>query len=200
VKNTLAPSLAMWFATFIKVKPVVGDLTINAGSCNLLSLPRTTVKNADLVIFSLGQPSGQPSVIAYAAACRQDAKGRAVAGIINWCPKFLKETATDPAKIDYWQSVMVSRHELLHVLAFSPNLYDLFINPTTEQRLGSANVVAKPTVNGKTLTVIKTVPVRARGLFCFVLFLFLFFIVLNRLSNDSRKSLPRHESISVAQR
>ena len=80
IKNTLAPSLTAWFADFIKVKRVVGDLNIRSGPCVTSSIAATTVKDADLVIFSFANPSGQPSVLAYAAACRFDQKGRSIAG------------------------------------------------------------------------------------------------------------------------
>jgi hypothetical protein len=60
----------------------------------------------DLVIFTLGQPSGQPSVIAYAGACRLAQNGRAVAGTINWCPKFIYTNETAPTTNLYWQGQM----------------------------------------------------------------------------------------------
>lgn len=53
------------------------------GCSSTLNVPDASHDNTDLVIYTVGGPSGQPSVIAYATACRRDQKGRPVVGMVS---------------------------------------------------------------------------------------------------------------------
>ena len=162
--NTLAPSLVTWVRDFLRTKPVSGDLRVSGGTCLAqLSLPTRNVANADLAVFVTGWPAGRPSILAFAAACRRDGKGRPTAGMINWAPRHLDPSATSATQLDFWRSIMVARHELLHVLAFTPSSYDRFVNPATEAPLGASNVVTSFSRNGKSIVAIRTPKVVAEA-------------------------------------
>ena len=108
------------------------------------------VSNVDFILYVSARDSECPATsnsgvatLAFAGACQmEEALDRPVAGYINFCPAGFTDTSN---KFLF----SVTKHEILHTLAFARSLFPFWRDPQGRprtQRTGSANF--PPIVNG----------------------------------------------------
>lgn len=91
------------------------------------------VTNADYILYVTAEQSACPSagpgsqVVAFALACQTEAtQDRPVAGAVNFCPDGLQGRDSEFA-------FALTKHEVLHALAFTRSLFSLWRNPTNNE-------------------------------------------------------------------
>eukprot|EP01084_Bolivina_argentea_P107899 192868_1 len=91
------------------------------GFSKLFAPGGTGIKNTDLIIYvTYSNEYCSNQTLAYALPCSVDQIGRPIAGSINFCSSVLSDE-------NYWKfDVMVTLHELTHILIFTPTLWDKF--------------------------------------------------------------------------
>ncbi|XP_069798641.1 ciliated left-right organizer metallopeptidase [Narcine bancroftii] len=79
------------------------------------------VPGADFILYpkaaNTHKCQSEPSVMAYAASCKQDQFGRPIAGSITFCQTHILQTASQQ------RITLTTIHELLHILGFSKGLF-----------------------------------------------------------------------------
>jgi len=162
--DRIVPDAKAWVERTVKVIPVEGNLVLNNKRCYKADFPASTtttgITNTDLAIVATATDDGQQAS-AWGTACKQDSvTHRPIAGQINFLPNSVEQ--------DYDLMLAVTIHEITHVLVFSTNLMDDFIDPQTNERLGIDTFVKDSVVNGRTRSQITlpTVVAKARQHFC----------------------------------
>jgi leishmanolysin len=143
--NTLLPELQNILSQLLTViKPVV-KINFAAGArCNTgiggVPIPPTIISSGqtdDLLLIFTARPSTNVGTIATASNCFLDTTtSRPTSAQINIDPDYFLRRQT------YNDNKGTLLHEVTHALGFSSGLFGAFINPTTNQPLGSSNVVA----------------------------------------------------------
>ncbi|GAQ86824.1 Leishmanolysin-like peptidase [Klebsormidium nitens] len=96
------------------------------------------VKNADLIVYitSKATPECGASTAAHAGACMFDPDtDRPLAGNINFCPGYFSETDSNNPDGE----LMITLHEMTHVLAFSDSLFPYFRDENGDPRVPRAD-------------------------------------------------------------
>lgn len=140
LESTVLPQATSWLQLAYSVKRIVGNLVMTQTQCSANSKPlfvpatyRTTgAAGTDLLLFVSARPASS-SILAYAAACEIDGKGRPIAGHINFNPFWLR-TDIDSTALVYrtHEIVLTAIHEIHHVLGFDTTAMTRFIDPVTE--------------------------------------------------------------------
>ncbi|XP_072357664.1 ciliated left-right organizer metallopeptidase isoform X3 [Scyliorhinus torazame] len=93
------------------------------------------VPNADLILYIKAADTSkcrkERSVIAYAAYCKLDQNGRPIAGAVTFCHSRLRGSA-----FDHRRTMLTTVHELLHVLGFSKDLYNTWLDCASAPSIG----------------------------------------------------------------
>mmetsp|Transcript_21242 Transcript_21242/g.59060 ORF Transcript_21242/g.59060 Transcript_21242/m.59060 type:complete len:657 (-) Transcript_21242:36-2006(-) len=104
------------------------------------------VPDTDIIMYVSAKdvPDCQQGTAAYAGACEMDpVTSRPIAGYVNICPGALvwasQGAQFSQKEADVMLQVLV--HEMLHVLFFSDNLYNLFVDAATGRRLSREEVL-----------------------------------------------------------
>lgn len=80
--------------------------------------------DTDIVLYLKAEHTdacNSQQIFAYAATCQLDQFNRPIAGLINFCPNYLKDGFYDEKEF-----ILVALHEIFHILGFSQNLFDKF--------------------------------------------------------------------------
>ncbi|XP_038644102.1 leishmanolysin-like peptidase 2 [Scyliorhinus canicula] len=93
------------------------------------------VPEADLILYIKAADTSkcrkERSVIAYAAYCKLDQNGRPIAGAVTFCHSRLRGSA-----FDHRRTMLTTVHELLHVLGFSKDLYNTWLDCSSAPSIG----------------------------------------------------------------
>uniref|UniRef100_UPI00358FF92B ciliated left-right organizer metallopeptidase n=1 Tax=Myxine glutinosa TaxID=7769 RepID=UPI00358FF92B len=91
------------------------------------------VPEADFVLYVqvAERPRCHTGIIAYGGFCQVDQNNRPIAGAINFCPNMLRS-----AVYDRQQMLMMTTHELIHVLGFSKDLFSKWSDCSMSDVLG----------------------------------------------------------------
>lgn len=141
------------FKEIIKAKQLSDKLALGKTECDSSIEYSDIVKNtgvdAHMIIFPFIDSDENGNVLAYASACLQ-IKRRPIAGFIGFPIKALGFSA------DNWFTYYLSlvMHEITHVLVFSSNLFDGFVNENDE--LLSTSKTKQTVINGVTRTLLTT--------------------------------------------
>jgi hypothetical protein len=76
------------------------------------------VADTDLILMATARPT-LGSTLAWAVACERDQWGRTVAGQVNVAPRYV-----EPGSLQLLRTVL--QHEVIHVLGFDPNAFELY--------------------------------------------------------------------------
>jgi len=148
MKNTVIPKLKDEYESLLQVRRTGADYSFNNTVCQddrraLYYLPDDLLTNGlranetDLAILVYMRPRRSGSGISggYAFHCKAEPVfGRPVLGILNLHPVNVLNDDTN---------YRIVRHELMHVLAFSPALYDSFVDETGVKRTSPTIVIQK---------------------------------------------------------
>ncbi|EFA85089.1 hypothetical protein PPL_02086 [Heterostelium album PN500] len=101
------------------------------------SVVKQGVKDTDLLLYVSSRPMALNDIIAFGTPCNfdyDDSYGRRIlsrplAGYINLSPSWYNKTYSAFNKYGFQRAVQSTIHELLHVLGFSSNLYNSFLDP-----------------------------------------------------------------------
>ncbi|PIK36004.1 hypothetical protein BSL78_27167 [Apostichopus japonicus] len=80
--------------------------------------------DTDIVLYLKAEHTvacNSKQIFAYAASCKLDQFNRPIAGLVNFCPNYLKEDVYDEKEF-----TLVALHEIFHILGFSQRLFDTF--------------------------------------------------------------------------
>lgn len=133
LQDDILPSVASTFQSMLLTRRLVDDVT-TPSTCFDFQIPIREISSdtTDLLIVIAIRPS--PSILGYASACGFERMyGRPVLGIMNINPYYLNSTYTDSI-------IETAVHETIHVLGFSYNLFDRWINSDGDV-IGLNNVV-----------------------------------------------------------
>jgi len=141
----------------LQVAPIVGDLALPADSYDggIVLSDDYSVSNTDLVVFVTARPSSSSSTLATGIAIAMDSYGRPIAGAVNFCPSKIATTAT---VMNTKLMEGVALHEMIHVLGFSSDMFDSFVDGDGNTR---ANVIASTTSDQRPLAMLATPKVTA---------------------------------------
>lgn len=100
------------------------------------------VQNYDLVLYIGVFNAPGENWLARASACYLDrTTNRPVAGMVQFNAQYLaKLNLNDPTDTHWFSWVQTTIHECTHVLGFSSNLFQYYVNPNTNAKLGASNV------------------------------------------------------------
>lgn len=116
--------------TNMKVNGQTTITGLDANSCDgFVTIPSNATKaiDADLIIFVRGENSPNEGYVAQATACTiSEDTGRPTSGVINFN---FANIETAPENLD--KNFRVALHEIMHVLFFSPSLYEYFVGYST---------------------------------------------------------------------
>jgi len=151
IQQQLMPAVIAYYEAALKVSRATAPIqysNADAQECAKVDAVDSLKNgiNADLVLFITGANEPEKGYVAYASACDIDpTTNRPVVGMINfnYAYGFDKDSF-----LTYQTQIYTTLHELGHVLGFSSSLYPFFVDPTTNKKLGVANVVKTKTVNG----------------------------------------------------
>eukprot|EP00741_Cyanophora_paradoxa_P006309 tig00000989_g6116.t1 len=170
IQTKVVPEAIKRFSAMLRTVPVSGNLKLqcarrfvatgacvpNQGPtmCGDLEIPQDHidfgVPNADVILYVTATAETSRTLLAYAASCQRDQKGRPIAGIISFNTNSagLQSASAAEQKLTY-----TALHEITHVLVFSESLYPFF-------RTSSGNTVGQVTrqfnERGKVVTKIVT--------------------------------------------
>ncbi len=145
--NTLLPEIQSILSQLLQVKPVV-QITYSSGAkCNNgmggIPIPPSIVASGqtnDLLLIFTARPSINVGTIATAAYCFRDTTtGRPYSAHINLDPDYFFRRQS------YSDNRGTLLHEVTHALGFSADHWAFYINPDTNAKLGSSNVIASAT-------------------------------------------------------
>ncbi|XP_072031123.1 ciliated left-right organizer metallopeptidase-like [Amphiura filiformis] len=101
------------------------DMAVMSGQPTMRYSNGSGLPNTDTVIYMKKQHTqrcaDRPDIVAYALYCKQDVMGRPIAGVVNFCPNYLKDQTYDEDRF-----IVLTVHEIFHVLGFSRSLFDQF--------------------------------------------------------------------------
>lgn len=147
LKDRIMPETKQALEKLIKVKRLTSNLKFEANYCDNIKIPETYSDSgdgvqADIIIFVILDTSGyfyENDIEAAAIHCLQDSKTkRPLAGYIQFRPNI---DASNQTKIDYL--AWLALHEITHILVMNEGLYPSFINPDTNDLLGTDKVIKK---------------------------------------------------------
>ena len=125
LREQVMPRVAKTFKRLLKVKPVVGNLTLINNPCGKIqTIPDMYINDgvsSDLIIFvTIEDPNSlSNNTLASAYHCLQDEKTfRPLSGFVKFNPNF--ETGYKNSS-DYLVDITI--HEVMHVLAMNPGLF-----------------------------------------------------------------------------
>jgi len=142
VTNQLLPSLKRLFESILQTRRLPSNLRIGPDTiCGNVLLPSDIQQNGvnaaveDLVVMVTLRP--KKGVLGYASYCGvEPVHGRPFIGLLNMNPTYLDSK-------DMSAMLSVAKHELIHLLAFSPDLYSSWIDSTGNKRTQSTDTVTK---------------------------------------------------------
>jgi len=159
IKNQLMASAVAYFEATLKVPRLTSPLIVD-GACGTLNPPDmllTTGVEADLVILVTSEYNTDADYVAYSIPCSLDwDTNRPTYGMLSINLATL-ETAQLVQLSDNLYTVL---HEMTHLLGFSQNLYQYYIDPSTNELLD--NVIGTTTANGQTINYINVEPLTTR--------------------------------------
>jgi leishmanolysin len=128
--------LKILFEGMLSTRTLTQNIKLSAGICgSSIKIPADLVTSGiqasqtDLIVLVMMRP--KPSYAGYAFTCGTESTyKRAVIAVLNMCP----DVVTDAGSYD------TARHELIHVLGFSPTHFPNFVDDTGKPR-GASNVV-----------------------------------------------------------
>jgi len=168
--NSVLPAIIEIFNTLLTTVPVTGNIKLNPGECQRVTIPNayTTngvgVPNTDYIMFSTGRPAPDDHVVASAGFCQQLGMGKPIAGNINFNPYQFGQYVTNAGGVNMWSfagAVKVGVHEMTHALGFTPSLYPFYTyaNTTSQTLTGTSpagnaysqkiNYLTGPTISAK---------------------------------------------------
>ena len=143
LREQVMPRVAETFKRLLKVVPVIGNLTLIENPCGKVQkIPDRYITggvSADLIIFvTIEDPDSTNTALASAFHCLQDEiTRRPLSGYVKFNPNF--ETGYKNSS-DYLVDLTI--HEVIHVLAMNPDLFDDWkFTPTAP--LWSTDVIKK---------------------------------------------------------
>jgi hypothetical protein len=153
MKNVVIPGLRNDLQSLLTVRRLTDDLTVATDQCKLdgitypiptsLTGPGLEASKSDIAIVVYMRP--RRGNLGYASFCKTEpVLGRPVIGVLNVSPTAVMSES------DYYE---VIRHEMTHVLAFSPFLYSTYKDENGNVRSNPTKTVSKTT---KTITQITT--------------------------------------------
>lgn len=129
------------------------------------------VSNADFILYvsardsECSTSSGGPVTLAFASACQMESNlDRPIAGSINFCPAGFTDTSNEFI-------FSVTKHEMLHALAFSRSLFPFWRDSEGNPRTARESNGLPPISNGSAYT-LKSASLHKHSehLFLFILF------------------------------
>jgi hypothetical protein len=139
------------FENIIMVQKYTSKILKVNENCDMIPLtkmnPDLTSKGleGDIVIFPFFDEKAEELTEAYASPCSQHPTNfRPITGLMAFNPKNFKVNFKNA--FEYYTLLVL--HEINHILSFNSFLFDFFIDPITNAKIGKNNIIKEKVVNG----------------------------------------------------